>query len=99
MQYICVLEEPQCPTCKEIMDISERPQQCKCGKRWYLGVPIEYIKVNDYQLNCLAMSIVNMVNETNRVNVEVRQHTNDDCFDYAVKQIKEFLQVNKINTK
>jgi hypothetical protein len=54
------------------------------------------IKSLEYEINCLAMSIVNYTNETNSIDVYTRQKTNDHCTDYAVNKIKEFLN-NFIN--
>lgn len=49
----------------------------------------------DYNISCLAMSIVNFINETNGVDVCVRQSTNDICFDYVIERVKEFIDVSK----
>lgn len=46
----------------------------------------------DYQVDCLAMEIINHTTETLKTKVEVRQETNDINTDYAVKKIKEFLK-------
>lgn len=46
----------------------------------------------EYEIECLAVSIVNKINETNQVSVEVRQKNNDECFDFAVEKIKQFLK-------
>lgn len=45
----------------------------------------------EYEINCLAMAIVNYANKTNAVDVKTRQENNDICFDFAVEKIKEFL--------
>ena len=48
---------------------------------------------DEYLINCLAMSIVNFTNEINEVNIKTRQKNNDECFDFAIRKIKEYLQV------
>ncbi|MBW2644572.1 MAG: hypothetical protein JRE23_00080 [Deltaproteobacteria bacterium] len=45
-----------------------------------------------YDLECLAMAIVNHVNERTGVDVKKRQETNDENFDHVIKQIKTFLK-------
>jgi hypothetical protein len=49
----------------------------------------------NYEIECLAMAIVNYTNETNSVETIVRQENNDECFDYAVGKIKNFLKEYK----
>jgi hypothetical protein len=56
---------------------------------------ISNLEVTDYDINCLAMAIVNQTNESNFVNSDQRQLTNDDNFDFAVKKIEEFLKIMK----
>ena len=51
-------------------------------------------RLNDYEINCLAMAIVNHTNEMNKVDVKTRQENNDKCFDFAVEKIKEALGDN-----
>ena len=50
----------------------------------------------DYEIECIAMAIVNYTNEINEVPVDIRQKNNDKCFDFAVEKIKEI--VNKKNS-
>lgn len=47
---------------------------------------------DDYLTTCLAMSIVNFTNEKNNASVETRQKNNDECFDFAVEKIEEFIK-------
>lgn len=49
-------------------------------------------KILDYEINCIAMSIVNYINEINNVSVDTRQKNNDECFDYVVMRIKEKIE-------
>ncbi len=49
----------------------------------------------EYEVNCLAMAIVNHTNENTGVSVEVRQNTNNHNFDFAVNKIKEFLGLSE----
>lgn len=49
------------------------------------------INKSKYEINCLAMAIVNRTNEINGVDVETRQKSNEACFDFAVKKIRDFL--------
>lgn len=48
-------------------------------------------KISDYDINCLAMAIVNYTNEVNEVDAKTRQANNDKCFDYACDKIREFI--------
>jgi len=48
------------------------------------------------QLELLAMSIVNNINEINSVTLEIRQKNNDVCFDDTYKIIERFLYVNNL---
>lgn len=45
----------------------------------------------------LAMAIVNMTNDINSVDTRLRQNNNDECFDFAINKIKEFLEDNSTN--
>ena len=51
---------------------------------------------DDYLTTCLAMSIVNFTNEKNKASVETRQKNNDECFDFAVEKIEEFIKERMI---
>jgi hypothetical protein len=51
----------------------------------------------EYEIECLAMAIVNYTNEKNEVSVGLRQKNNDECFDFAVEKIKEFLLFQQNN--
>ena len=42
------------------------------------------------------MSIVNFTNEKNKASVETRQKNNDECFDFAVEKIEEFIKERMI---
>jgi len=53
--------------------------------------------LSEYEINCLAMAIVNMTNGINNVDVAIRQRNNDICFDFAVKKIKEFQSTKHSN--
>jgi hypothetical protein len=50
------------------------------------------IWASDSDIKCLAMAIVNKTNESNNVDVQQRQLTNDSNFDFAVEKIEEFLK-------
>ena len=50
--------------------------------------------IDPYNLECLAMAIVNHTNDQTGASVETRQITNDKNFDYAIKTIKVFLKEN-----
>ena len=54
------------------------------------------MKKDDYLITCLAMSIVNFTNEKNNASVEIRQKNNDECFDFAVGKIEEFIKERMI---
>ena len=54
------------------------------------------MKKDDYLITCLAMSIVNFTNEKNNASVETRQKNNDECFDFAVEKIEEFIKERMI---
>jgi hypothetical protein len=47
--------------------------------------------MKDYDINCLAMAIVNHTNEVNKVSVDIRQANNDKCFDFVEEKIKDYL--------
>jgi hypothetical protein len=49
------------------------------------------IKKLKFKVTYLAMAIVNHTNEVNGISVEQRQKTNDECFDFGIKKIREFL--------
>ena len=42
------------------------------------------------------MSIVNFINEKNNASVETRQKNNDECFDFAIEKIEEFIKERMI---
>lgn len=46
----------------------------------------------EYEINCVAMAIVNFTNETNGVDVSIRQANNEKCFDFAVEKIKDYVK-------
>lgn len=48
--------------------------------------------MKNYYITCLAMDIVNRTNEVNGASVEIRQKNNDQCTDYAVEKISEFIK-------
>lgn len=47
--------------------------------------------MKDYDIECVAMAIVNHTNEINNVDVDIRQRNNDLCFDYARDKIKDYI--------
>ena len=47
---------------------------------------------SDYDIECLAMAIVNHINEINGVSAKTRQDNNDKCFDYARDKIEEYIK-------
>ena len=50
------------------------------------------MKIKDYEMACIAMAIDNHTNEVNEVPVNIRQLNNDKCFDFAIKQIEDYIE-------
>lgn len=46
----------------------------------------------EYEIECLAVSIINKINETNQVSDEIRQKNNGECFEFTVEKVKQFLK-------
>lgn len=49
--------------------------------------------IKDYEMQCLAMAIVNYTNEINGVPINIRQLNNDECFDFAIKEIEAYVNL------
>lgn len=64
----------------------------KVTKIYRANDELETDKNYNYNIECLAMAIVNYTNEINSVPLEVRQENNDECFDFAIEKIREFLE-------
>lgn len=64
---------------------------CRCPKCHGEIVPVVMEK-GEYELNCVAMAIVNFTNETNGVEVPTRQANNDKCYDFAVEKLKSICE-------
>lgn len=53
--------------------------------------------ISTYEVEVVAMSIINYANEINKVSAEDRQKNNDKCIDFAVIKINEIILENKID--